>query len=154
VISPKTTSVSLGGPTRLATDGAVFGHNPEMRERWIVDAMNVIGSRPDRWWNDPDEAMRVFARSVDDHARTTGDDITVVFDKNPGRLPETTYVDVVIARRRGPNAADYEIERLVAGAADPKRLRVVTSDRRLIDKVREDGANVTSSGTFRQRLDR
>lgn len=125
-----------------------------MRERWIVDAMNVIGSRPDGWWNDRDEAMRVFARSLDDHARTTGDDITVVFDKNPGRLPETPYVDVVIARRRGPNAADYEIERLVADEADPKRLRVVTSDGRLIDKVRAAGASVTSSGNFRQELDR
>jgi predicted RNA-binding protein with PIN domain len=123
-------------------------------ECWIVDAMNVIGSRPDGWWNDPDEAMRNFALALDDHVRKTHKDITVVFDKDPGRLPETKYVDVVIARRRGPNAADYEIERLVAGADDPKRLRVVTSDRRLIDKVRAAGAKIVSSGNFRQELDR
>ncbi|MGB8503138.1 MAG: RNA-binding protein, partial [Mycobacterium sp.] len=25
--------------------------------RWIVDAMNVIGSRPDGWWKDRRRAM-------------------------------------------------------------------------------------------------
>jgi predicted RNA-binding protein with PIN domain len=126
---------------------------PEMSERWIVDAMNVIGSRPDGWWNDPDEAMRDFARALDDHAGSTGKDISVVFDKDPGRLPETSHIDVVVARRRGRNAADYEIEQLVAGAEDPQHLRVVTSDRDLADKVKAAGAKVVSSGNFRHELD-
>ncbi len=26
--------------------------------RWLVDGMNLIGSRPNRWWNDPDGAVR------------------------------------------------------------------------------------------------
>jgi predicted RNA-binding protein with PIN domain len=125
-----------------------------MSERWIVDAMNVIGSRPDGWWNDPDAAMRDFAQTVDDHARSTGKDVTLVFDKDPGRLPKTKHAKVVIAHRRGRNAADYEIEQLVAGEDDPKRLRVVTSDRRLIDKVKAAGAKIVSSGSFRQELDR
>ena len=124
-----------------------------MSERWIVDAMNVIGSRPDGWWNDPDKAMREFARALDDHAARTGTDITVVFDKDPGRLPETSHIDVVIARRRGRNAADYEIEQLVDDEEDPQHLRVVTSDRDLAGKVRADGAKVVSSGTFRHELD-
>src|ERR671918_1405110 len=124
-----------------------------MSERWIVDAMNVIGSRPDGWWNDPDKAMRDFTRTLDDHAGSTGKDITVVFDKNPGRLPETSHVNVVIARRRGRDAADYEIEQLVEGEEAPKRLRVVTSDRRLVDKARAAGAKVVSSGSFRRELD-
>jgi predicted RNA-binding protein with PIN domain len=123
-------------------------------ERWIVDAMNVIGSRPDGWWNDPDEAMRDFTEALDDHAGRTGKDITVVFDKDPGRLPETSHIDVVTARHRGRNAADYEIEQLVAGEEDPTRLRVVTSDRRLVDAARAAGAKVVSSGSFRQELDR
>jgi predicted RNA-binding protein with PIN domain len=130
-----------------------WGTIPEMSERWIVDAMNVIGSRPNGWWNDPDKAMRDFAGALDDHAGSTGKDITVVFDKDPGRLPETSHVNVVIARRRGPNAADYEIEQLVTSEDDPKRLWVVSSDRRLIDKVRAAGAKVVSSGNFRQELD-
>src|SRR5918996_2184607 len=125
-----------------------------MTERWIVDAMNVIGSRPDGWWNDPDKAMREFARLLDDHAGSTGKDITVVFDKDPGRLPETSHIDVVIARRRGRDAADYEIEQLVEDDEDPQHLRVVTSDRDLAGKVRVAGAKVVLSGTFRRELDR
>lgn len=125
-----------------------------MSERWIVDAMNVIGSRPDGWWNNPEKAMREFARALDDYADRTGKDITVVFDKDPGRLPETSHIDVLIARRRGPNAADYEIEQLVEGEEDPQHLRVVTSDRSLADKVRAAGAKVVASGSFRRELDR
>jgi predicted RNA-binding protein with PIN domain len=115
--------------------------------------MNVIGSRPDGWWNDRDKAMRDFAAALDDYAGRTGKDITVVFDKDPGLLPETSRIDVVIARQRGANAADYEIEQLVEGEENPGRLRVVTSDRRLVDTVREAGAKVVSSGTFRHELD-
>ena len=115
--------------------------------------MNVIGSRPDGWWNNPDKAMRDFASALDDYAGSTGKDITVVFDKDPGRLPETSHIDVVIARRRGRNAADYEIEQLVDDDEDPQHLRVVTSDRDLADKVRGAGAKVVSSGTFRHELD-
>jgi predicted RNA-binding protein with PIN domain len=122
-------------------------------ERYIVDAMNVIGSRPDGWWNDPDKAMRDFVAALDDYASRTGKDITVVFDKDPGLLPESSRIDVVIARRRGPNAADHEIEQLVEGEENPGRLRVVTSDRRLVEAVREAGAKVVSSGSFRHELD-
>jgi predicted RNA-binding protein with PIN domain len=125
-----------------------------MGDKWIVDAMNVIGSRPDRWWNDPDEAMRAFAQTVDAHAAATGQEITLVFDKDPGRLPETAHIQIVIAGRRGRNAADYEIERLVANEPDPASLWIVTSDRRLSDKVTTLGSKVVSSGRFRAELDR
>ena len=120
---------------------------------WIVDAMNVIGSRPDQWWNDPDRAMREFASTIDGFAARTNKRITVVFDKDPGRLPETPNIEVAIARRRGRNAADHEIEQIVAAADDPAGLRVVTSDRRLVEKVTALGAKVTSSGRFRSELD-
>ncbi len=41
--------------------------------RWLVDGMNVIGSRPNRWWNDPDRAMRAFATVVDGYAAESDD---------------------------------------------------------------------------------
>ena len=122
--------------------------------RWIVDAMNVIGSRPDKWWNDPKRAMRDMAVTLGGFAASTGDDVTVVFDTDPGPLENVPNLNVVIARRRGRNAADYEIEQLVAGDDDPSSLRVVTSDRRLVEKVTELGAKVTSSGRFRTQLER
>ena len=122
--------------------------------RWIVDAMNVIGSRPDRWWNDPKKAMREMAVALDDFATRTGDEVTVVFDTDPGPRDETPGIEVVIARRKGRNAADHEIEQIVAADEDPASLRVVTSDKRLVEKVTELGAKVTGSGRFRGQLER
>lgn len=124
-----------------------------MDERWIVDAMNVIGSRPDGWWKDRKSAMRSFAMALDEHARNTGKTLTVVFDSDPGPLPDTPHVEVVIARHRGRNAADGEILRLVETEGDPGALRVVTSDRDLAAEVAAAGATVESSGSFRDQLD-
>ena len=125
-----------------------------MSERWIVDAMNVIGSRPDGWWNDRGEAMRDFALTVDDLAASTGRDITVVFDTDPGSLPEPTNIQIVVARQSGRNAADQEIERLVGEAEHGSSLRIVTSDRALSDSVTAAGADVVGAGQFRRELDR
>ena len=80
--------------------------------------------------------------------------MTVVFDQDPGALPNMAHLQIVVARRAGPNAADYEIERLVNEDADPGSLRVVTSDRRLIDEVSAAGAMVVSSRRFRDELER
>lgn len=124
-----------------------------MGELWIIDAMNVIGSRPDGWWKDRAGALRAFAVAVDRYARATSKDIVVVFDSDPGDLPETAEIQIVIAPGRGRDAADDEIARLVANDADPRRLRVVTSDRELVDKAAAAGAEVVSSGSFRKHLD-
>lgn len=115
--------------------------------------MNVIGSRGDRWWNDPDRAVREMVNALDDFAAATGAAMTVVLDSDPGSLPPVDNVEVVVARRRGRNAADYEIEQIVARAADASNLMVVTSDKRLAESVIGLGARVTGAGSFRRRLD-
>jgi len=117
--------------------------------------MNVIGSRPDRWWNDPDCAVH---RMVDELARfagRTGDDVTVVFDRKPRDMEPGVQdgIEVRFARWRGRNAADHEIVEVVSDDDDPAAIRVVTSDRRLAERVRSLGAPVTSSGTFLRRLE-
>lgn len=124
-----------------------------MPNRWLIDGMNLIGTRPDRWWNDPDKAMRQMAERLDGYARSTGDEVTVVFDKDPGGLPALEQTHVVIASWKGRNAADHEIEEMVAVDAAPSELRVVTSDKKLADKVRSLGARVVPSGSFRRGLD-
>lgn len=118
-----------------------------MAERWIVDGMNVIGSRPDGWWRDRPAAMRRLASEI---ARWAGDrEVTVVFDGKPFDL-DAEGVSVEFATRRGPNAADDDIVRMVGADPDPAGLRVVTSDHDLSRRVRELGAEVVSSGSFRQ----
>jgi len=137
------------------------GHGPEVtggtgeRPRWLVDGMNLIGSRPDRWWNDPDRAVRRLIGELDRYAAATGDDVTAVFDRRPPDVEPGRHgsVEVAFASRRGRNAADHEIVAMVAGDADPAGIRVVTSDRRLVERVRGLGATVEGSGTFRRRID-
>jgi predicted RNA-binding protein with PIN domain len=125
------------------------------RPRWLVDGMNLIGSRPDRWWNDPDRAVRRLIGELDRFAAATGDDVTVVFDRRPPDVEPGRHgaVEVAFASRRGRNAADDEIVRMVADDRAPARFRVVTSDRQLVDRVRHLGAGVEPSSRFRRRID-
>jgi predicted RNA-binding protein with PIN domain len=120
--------------------------------RWLVDGMNVIGSRPDGWWRDRTGAMRRLTRELDALAAATGDPITVVFDGRAREVP-AGRVDVRFARRRGPDAADDDIAEIAAGDDDPGALRVVTSDARLAGRVRAAGAEVVGAGELRRRLD-
>lgn len=122
----------------------------------IVDAMNVIGSRPDGWWRDRKGASRRFITRVQALAANTDDEITVVLDGRPlDELPEGEHegVRVLYARRGGPNAADDRIVEVVEGMDVTTDLTVVTSDRDLSDRVRDLGATVVGAGSFLARLD-
>jgi predicted RNA-binding protein with PIN domain len=123
--------------------------------RWLVDGMNLIGSRPDRWWNDPDRAVRRLIEELDRYGRATGEDVTVVFDRRPRDVSPGSHgtVTVAFASRRGRNAADDEIAEMVGEDEAPHTLTVVTSDRGLIERVRARGADVASAPSFRRRLD-
>jgi predicted RNA-binding protein with PIN domain len=120
--------------------------------RWLVDGMNVIGSRPDGWWRDRGAAMRRLAAELDTFARRTGEPVVVVFDGRPREIA-AERVEVRFAARRGPDAADDDIAALAAADADPATLRVVTSDAALAGRVADAGATVVGAGAFRRRLD-
>lgn len=107
----------------------------------MVDAANVIGSRPDGWWRDRPAAARRLLNDVR-AGLGTGGDVVVVLEGSAragvgaGRAGE---VDVVHATGSGDDA----IVDLVAAAtsADPDRtVTVVTSDRGLRERVAELGA--------------
>ena len=115
--------------------------------RWLVDGMNVIGSRPTGWWRDRPRAMRELVEELG----RLGEPVTVVFDGRPVDVDSSADVEVVFASRRGRNAADDDIAALAAAAEEP--LRVVTSDGELAERVRRSGAEVVGAGAFRARLD-
>jgi hypothetical protein len=117
--------------------------------RWLIDAMNVIGSRPDGWWRDREGAVRRLVGEV--RAWAENEPVTVVLDFGPDDVLGTVgSVTVVRAPRRGRNAADDEIVRLVE--EDPDAI-VVTSDAELAARVRALGARVEGAGTFRRWLE-
>lgn len=140
----------------MGAEPAGPGAEPGRRAvRWLIDGMNLIGSRPDRWWNDPDRAVRRLIEELDRYAATAGEDLTVVFDRQPPDVVPGMHgaVQVAFASWRGRNAADHEIVRMLAAHEAPGSVRVVTSDRRLAERVRELGAGVASVGSFRRRVD-
>lgn len=123
--------------------------------RWIVDGNNVVGSRPDGWWNDRPAAQGRFAQSVAEWCRTHDDEVVVVFD---APLAAETAVlaggnlTIVESARRGRDAADDTIAGLVA-SHDHRvdDLTVVTSDRGLRDRL-EPAVSVVGAGRFRDRI--
>lgn len=121
----------------------------------VVDAMNVIGSRPDGWWRDRPAAVRAFVANIDAFVQQTGRPVTVVVDGRPlDGLPEGRHghVEVAYARRRGPDAADDRIVELLheRGTA----AEVVTSDRELEARVAALGARTSRPGALLRALDR
>jgi uncharacterized protein YaiI (UPF0178 family) len=120
----------------------------------VVDAMNVIGSRPDGWWRDRDAAVRRLTRGLADLAGQDGIEVTVVVDGRPQpRLPEGRHdgVEVVYARRSGPDAADDRIVELLE-AGHPAD-EVVTADRGLRERVGALGVAVSGPRQLLERLD-
>jgi predicted RNA-binding protein with PIN domain len=91
--------------------------------------------------------MRRLAGELAEFARQSGDEVTIVFDGRPFDVG-TEGVEVRFAPRRGRNAADDEIARMVADDADAEGVTVVSSDRELVDRVRSRGAQVETARSF------
>jgi uncharacterized protein YaiI (UPF0178 family) len=79
--------------------------------------------------------------------------VVVVFDGSPFDL-DADGVEVLFASRRGRDAADDDIVRLVEADPAPGELRIVTSDADLSRRAAERGARVMSAGSFRRMLDK
>ncbi|KLI05307.1 MULTISPECIES: NYN domain-containing protein [Mycolicibacterium] len=122
--------------------------------RWIVDGMNVIGSRPDGWWKDRRGAMAGLVERLERWAAAGGHRVTVVFEEPPVPPIESAVVEVGHAPRAGANSADDEIVRLVEAAALPAEITVVTSDSGLAARIRDTGAAVQSATGFRDVIER
>jgi hypothetical protein len=117
----------------------------------VIDAANVIGSRPTGWWRDRAGAARQFVEQVRDAARH-------------GRLPLPAVVVLEGAARAGVAEADVEGVRVVHAAQDGDDALVaqtaaattgvifVSADRRLLARVRVLGAETVGPSWLNDRL--
>ncbi|WP_200900608.1 NYN domain-containing protein [Mycolicibacter heraklionensis] len=121
--------------------------------RWIVDAMNVIGARPDGWWKDRHAAMVRLTRQLEAWAAAQGGHVTVVFEKPPSPPIESEVVTIAAAPRPGANSADDEIVRLVQADDRPHEITVVTSDSTLAERVTTAGAATCPAARFRRLIE-
>lgn len=124
-----------------------------MTQHWIVDAMNVIGSRPDGWWKNRREAMVQLVDQLERWAPTQDHDVTVVFERPPSPPIDSSVIAIAHAPRAAADSADDEIVRLIKADREPPDLTVVTSDSALAERVRSAGASVYPAATFRNLID-
>jgi predicted RNA-binding protein with PIN domain len=121
--------------------------------RWLVDGMNVIGTRPDAWWKDRHGAMVRLVDLLERWVATSGHDVTVVFEQPPSPPISSSVIEVAHAPRPRRDSADDEIVRRLVADSEPGEVRVVTSDRWLADRARVAGATVEPAEPFRARLE-
>lgn len=84
--------------------------------RWFVDGNNVMGSRPDGWWNDPAAAKARLTQEIAEWCRSHDDRVVVVFDRPVAPAAEQLAggnLTVEFAPRSGRDAADHHIVTLV-----------------------------------------
>jgi uncharacterized protein YaiI (UPF0178 family) len=121
--------------------------------RWLIDAMNVIGTRPDRWWKDRHAAMVRLVDQLERWVAVTGEDVTVVLEQPPSPPISSPVIEVAHAPKPRPNSADDEILRRLRDDPHPEGIRVVTSDHGLADQARFLNATVEQADSFRRRLE-
>jgi predicted RNA-binding protein with PIN domain len=121
--------------------------------RWIVDAMNVIGTRPDGWWKDRHGARVRLVEHLERWASPEGRQVIVVFEGPMSPPIHSQVIRIQHAPRVGANSADDEIVRMVRDDNRPSEITVVTSDVALADRVRELGASLWPAARFRDLID-
>ncbi|SEC27930.1 ADP-ribose pyrophosphatase YjhB, NUDIX family [Amycolatopsis tolypomycina] len=137
---------------------------PHLRDRvgqelvLVVDAANVVGSRPDGWWRDRhgaaerlrDQLAKLAEAGVpdpDDAAVTWWPRIVLVVEGQAKRVTGTEGVEVVAADSDG----DSKIVEVVA--QQTAKVLVATADRELKRRVEALGASIMGPGTLRRQLD-
>jgi 8-oxo-dGTP pyrophosphatase MutT (NUDIX family) len=128
----------------------------------VVDAANVMGSRPDGWWRDragAAERLRDQLASLTDTGFTElpegvhpydrcFPEVVLVVEGAARNVTGTEGVRVVAAKGSGDNA----IVDLVAAPEPDATYLVVTADRELRARCEAEGANVTGPGWLLERL--
>jgi hypothetical protein len=123
-----------------------------VRSVLVVDAANVVGSRPDGWWKDrPGAARRLHERLL--VADVAYDQVVLVLEgAAKAGVPAGRDGDVrtVHAPRDGDSALLEEVRRSIAAGS---AVTVITSDRVLAVRSEGLGARAMSSGWLLDALD-
>ncbi|MFE9784853.1 NYN domain-containing protein [Nocardia salmonicida] len=115
----------------------------------VVDAANVIGSRPNGWWKDRAGAARRLLSDLADLTTRLPEttEVTVVLEgaakaAADGAEPSAPRMTVVLAEHSG----DDKIVDVVAEADFHEQITVVTADRELRTRVAAHGAESVGPG--------
>lgn len=119
----------------------------------LVDAANVIGSRPTGWWKDRAGAARTFVaalRSAVAAGRLT-EPVVVVLEGKARAGAETGAAEGVTVVHADGNGDDALVD--VVGNASEEEVTLVTADRELRRRAEALGAAVVGPSWLLERLD-
>lgn len=129
----------------------------------VVDAANVMGSRPDGWWRDRRAAavrlrdgldalvVSGLSDETDRHLMWRPQVILVVEGRARG-VSDSAHVRVVDAPQVGDDEIVDQVSALAAGHLDAT-VTVITSDRELRARVEEQGGHVHGAAWLWERID-
>jgi hypothetical protein len=116
----------------------------------LIDAANVVGSRPNGWWRDRAGATRRLVDQI--RASDLPRPIVVVLEGAARRGVEEGVADgVEVVHARGEGDDTLAALAAKAAAAD-EPVTVVTADRGLAERVRRTGAEVVGPRWLLDRL--
>ncbi|MFI6362477.1 hypothetical protein ACIBG0_06970 [Nocardia sp. NPDC050630] len=117
----------------------------------VVDAANVVGSRPDGWWRDRAGAARRLLMRLSTLHHTPPADVVVVLEGAAKAAASDDFdgVRVVLADGSGDDA----IVAVVAAASEQDGITVVTADRGLRERVEALGAESVGPRWLLDRID-
>ena len=123
----------------------------------LVDAANVIGSRPTGWWRDRAGAAGAFVatiRAAVVAGRVTPPVVVVLEGKARAAAPEGLVdgVSVLHAEASGDDLL-VDVARKASIASDPRAVTLVTADRGLRRRVEGSGADVVGPSWLLSLLD-
>jgi hypothetical protein len=119
----------------------------------VVDAANVIGSRPTGWWKDRAGAARTFVgqlRAAVAAGRLAEPVVVVLEGKARDGVSSGAADGVMVLHARG--SGDDALVEAVEGAADDETVVLVTADRELRGRAEALGAEVVGPTWLLERL--
>jgi hypothetical protein len=118
----------------------------------LIDAANVVGSRPTGWWRDRAGAARTFVQGVRDAtaAGLLSEPVVIVLEgRARGGAIEGASGGVEVVHAAG----DGDDTLAALAARGPHPVTLVTADRGLADRARTVGADVVGPSWLLGRLD-
>jgi hypothetical protein len=119
----------------------------------LIDAANVIGSRPTGWWRDRAGAAGVFVSTLREavaSGRIAQPVVVVLEGKARAGVPEGLAGGVTVVHARG--SGDETLVAVVADAGE-QAVTLVTADRELRRRAEDLGADVVGPTWLLERLD-
>jgi len=117
----------------------------------VVDAANVVGSRPDGWWRDRAGAARRLLMRLSTLDLTQPAQVVVVLEGAAKAAGSEEFEGVCVVLADG--SGDDAIVDVVAAATAEERITVVTADRGLRERIQALGAESVGPRWLLDRID-